>query len=93
MSEDDICKKKTGVAFAAVPTKSTLDAVEHEQDLMNQRRKHADSSIIIENPVNAARKSGTDTGNLQKVSQSMRNIQSQKIIPMQMTVKAKRQKA
>jgi len=46
----------------ANPTKSTLDAVEHEADLEAQRQKRKDSSIIIENPANDARKSGTDDG-------------------------------
>ena len=46
----------------ANPTKSTLDAVEHEQDLEAQRQKRKDSAIEIANPANDARKFGTDNG-------------------------------
>lgn len=46
----------------ANPTKATLDAEEHAQDLMNQRKKRADSTIQIDNPANDARKSCSDDG-------------------------------
>ena len=46
----------------ANPTHATLNAEEHAQDLMNQRKKRADSSIIIDNPANDARKNATDDG-------------------------------
>ncbi|MGA3110584.1 MAG: hypothetical protein ABSE15_00945 [Candidatus Bathyarchaeia archaeon] len=39
MSEDDICKKKTGQLASALPTKSTFDAEVHKQDLIEQREK------------------------------------------------------
>ena len=60
--KDEITKKLTGQLASALPTKSTLDAIEHEQDLENQRQKRADSSIIIDNPANTARKSASDDG-------------------------------
>ena len=37
--KDDICKKETGQLASALPTKSTLDAIEHEKDLEQQREK------------------------------------------------------
>ena len=46
----------------ANPTKSTLDAVEHEADLERQRQLRKDSTIEIDNPANEARKAGTDDG-------------------------------
>jgi len=46
----------------ANPTKSTLDAVEHERDLEQQRQKRKDSTIEIANPANDARKSASDNG-------------------------------
>jgi len=38
-TKDDICKKETGQLASALPTKSTLDAIEHEKDLDQQREK------------------------------------------------------
>jgi len=48
----------------ANPTKSTLDAVEHEQNLEEQRQKRAESTVEIENPANTSRKACEDNGNL-----------------------------
>lgn len=49
----------------ANPTKSTLDAIEHERDLENQRQNRKDSAIPVFNPANYARKAGVDNGNKQ----------------------------
>lgn len=46
----------------ANPTKSTLDAIEHEADLEAQRQKRKDSAVEIANPANDARKAGIDNG-------------------------------
>lgn len=47
----------------ANPTKATLDAVEHEQDLETQRQKRKDSAVEIVNNANAKRLAGKDDGN------------------------------
>ena len=53
------------MAAKANPTHSTLDAVDHEQDLEAQRQKRKDSAIPIFNSANFSRKSGVDNGNKQ----------------------------
>lgn len=52
----------------ANPTKATFDAEEHAQDLMNQRKKRADSTIEVTNSANAKRKNATDDGDKQQYS-------------------------
>lgn len=49
----------------ANPTHATLDALDHERDLETQRQKRKDSSIIIDNPANEARKNASDDGDKQ----------------------------
>lgn len=49
----------------ANPTKSTLDSIEHEADLEDQRKKRAESAVDVPNPANEARKAGTDDGDKQ----------------------------
>jgi predicted phage gp36 major capsid-like protein len=66
--KDDICKSDVGTAFSALPTKSTLDAVEHATDLMNQRKKRAESAVEIPNEANTERKAGTDDGDKEEYS-------------------------
>ena len=44
-------------------THSTLDAVDHEQDLETQRQKRKDSTVEVVNPTYAKRKAGIDDGN------------------------------
>jgi hypothetical protein len=50
-------------AAKANSTHSTLDAVDHEQDLEAQRLKRKDSAVEIPNIANAKRKVGIDEGN------------------------------
>lgn len=62
---EDITKKMTGAAVKANPTHSTLDAVDHEQDLEQQRQIRKDSANPVFNNANFARKTCTDNGNKQ----------------------------